>query len=175
MTRQFVGPRWPDGTYYELAIPDDWISQEDNDGERKFISHRSPQGARLVLWIFRLPHTDRASADPNKNRAATPLERAYSSAKWHASSRHSGGSFLMWLVCVLLGPVGPRPTLRLENLGLCSGYAFRISSGKDAGWYGDFEVDSWWVRMALWTTLVNSEGEIDLARAVVSSLRFMKT
>ena len=174
MTRLFVGPSWPDGTHYELSLPDDWISKDDGDGERKFISHRSPQGARLVLWLFRQVGPEHIHYDLDRDRAINPLKHAYSHAKSYANNRRAGDSFLMWLLCVLLGGVGLRPTLVLENLGICSGYTFRIKSGKNAGWYGDFAVDTWWIRMAFWISSEDSEGEIDLARTVVSSLRFVK-
>lgn len=173
MARVYTGPRWYNGYCSELTLPDDWVSQDDDDGERRFVSHVSPAGSRLVLTMSPGVRVSYGSRWTPKEEQDPQVRLAYVLADELECILPADRSVSRWLARSALRMLGRRPNLQTEQLGACRGFTFRIHEGERAGWYGVFAQSPWiiWVRFRLAGT--DSEGEIAAARSVVGSLRFV--
>jgi hypothetical protein len=174
MAQTFISPRWFNGYHYELSLPQDWTSKDDNDGERKFISHWSPLGSRLILTVSPNTSVSWTSRYVPRDEPDPYVRTAYLLAEQDECVRPAYGSVLVWILRSLLRSLGRRPRLVKETLGRSCGFTHRIRSGPGAGWYGNFANDSWIVYMRFRTAAGDAEAEIQAARGVISTLRFVK-
>lgn len=171
--RLYTGPRWPNGYCSELTLPDDWVSKDDDDGERRFVSHVSPAGSRLVLKESSGVRVDYRSRWIPKDEQDPQVRLAYILADEMECITPAAGSVSRWLFRSALRALGRKPKLEAEQLGACRGFTFRIRSGERAGWYGVFAQSPWIVWVRFRAVCADQEGEIALARSVVGSLRFV--
>lgn len=173
MSRIYIGPRWYNGFCSELTLPDDWVSKDDDDGERRFVSHVSPAGSRLVLGISTDVRVDYTSRWIPKDEHDPTVRLAYMMADDYERSVRADRSMSRWLVSGALRGLGWRPKLELEQLGACRGFTFRVVSGRRAGWYGVVAQSAWIIHVRFAVAGADSGAEIDTARRVVGSLRFV--
>ena len=172
MARTYTGPRWDNGYCSELTLPDDWVSKDDDDGERRFVSHVSSAGSRLVLGIFTDVRMNYSSRWIPHDEQDPTVRMAYAMADEYERSVLADDSMLRWLGIGVLRGLGRRPGLELEQLGACRGFTFRVDFGRRAGWYGVFAQGVWLIHV--WFVGAHAMTEIGTARGVVGSLRIVR-
>ena len=172
MARIYTGPRWYNGFCSELTLPDDWVSKDDDDGERRFVSHISPAGSRLVMDITTDVRVDYSSRWIPEDERDPAVRAAFMMADDYERFRRADGSMLRWLAGGALRALGRRPELESEQLGACRGFTFCVASGRRAGWYGVFAQAAWIIRVRFVGTHAGTE--IGTARGVVGSLRIVR-
>lgn len=162
---QFKSQSQNDGYNYTLSLPDGWSSGTESDGEKDFVVHRSPAGARLIITFTK---SMKVNANVRIQRdIAEPLQRTAYAAAVVEESYGSATNAVTWLVRGILKLTGRRPQISGETLGELSGFTYWIHRRSERIWCGYFVHDPWIVHVRFVPAEADYEQQVSAARDIL--------
>lgn len=156
---------------HSLELPDGWTTGKEDDGERWFIVHRSPENSplRLKVTIASGTSTNWKPKGMPKGLTDPDLRLAFAFADMDAC-RSTNGIFL-WFVRHPAHGLGWHVRLVDETLGRSRGFTYSRGIGDVPGWFGCFVQPPclFWVDFR--PASQDHSAEIAVARAIVASFR----
>ena len=166
----YESPSRGNGIRYTMELPDGWITQQEDDGERSFITHRSPAGSSLRLTVVSSARTDWRPKGMPATLIDPSLQMAYTLTDQDSCLLPSQ-SMLQTIVRHFMHGLGRHERLDEETLGANRGFTYKIGYLGRPGWYGWFVQAPCMVRVDFQPVGEAPEGEINVARDILSSLR----
>lgn len=126
------------GFTYSYELPEGWTTGKEDDGERWFIVHRSPENSALRFTVTTTAGY-RTKWTPNgmpKGLTDPDLRLAFASADMRACLNTDGVS--RWFARRLAHGFGWHVRLTDETLGACRGFTYSRGHSGVPGWFGCF-------------------------------------
>lgn len=171
MSRRYESQRRQDGFYYEFLLPDDWVTMNENDGEREFIVHKSPSGSSLYIrvsqdmkvhWRSRIPREITDSLQ-QVVYAAADMDECLAPAVGMGA----------WIGRSLMHAMGRRPKLKSELLGTLQGFSYWVKRRGDLSWRSYLACQRWIVHSRFEIERSEQLTEVNAVRDILSSFRFV--